>query len=49
MNELVGLACNMPFTFAERFTIYLQVHTFKSPAYTVLLDYSFDTFVVIEL
>ncbi|KNZ82353.1 hypothetical protein J132_00168, partial [Termitomyces sp. J132] len=43
VNELVGLACNVPFTFAEAFTMYLQVHIFEKPAYTVLLGRPFDT------
>ena len=43
VNESVGLACNVPFTFAKGFTIYLQVHIFEKPAYTVLLGRPFDT------
>ncbi|KAG6892959.1 hypothetical protein C0992_011719, partial [Termitomyces sp. T32_za158] len=43
VNESVGLARNVPFTFAEGFTIYLQVHIFEQPAYTVLLGRPFDT------
>ncbi|KNZ75578.1 hypothetical protein J132_02519, partial [Termitomyces sp. J132] len=43
VNESVGLACNVPFTFAEGFTMYLQVHIFEKPAYTVLLGRPFDT------
>ncbi|KNZ78261.1 hypothetical protein J132_01240, partial [Termitomyces sp. J132] len=43
VNESVGLACNVPFTFAEGFTVYLQVHIFEKPAYTVLLGRPFDT------
>ena len=43
VNESVGLACNVSFTFAEGFTIYLQVHIFEKPAYTVLLGRPFDT------
>ena len=42
VNESVGLAQNVPFTFAEGFTIYLQVHIFEKPAYTVLLGRPFD-------
>ena len=43
VNKSVGLAQNVPFTFAEGFTIYLQVHIFEKPAYTVLLGRHFDT------
>ncbi|KNZ72131.1 hypothetical protein J132_04412 [Termitomyces sp. J132] len=43
VNESVGLARNVPFTFAEGFTVYLQVHIFEKPAYTVLLGRPFDT------
>ncbi|KNZ76441.1 hypothetical protein J132_10416, partial [Termitomyces sp. J132] len=43
VNESVGLACNVPFTFAEGFTVYLQVHIFEKPAYTILLGRPFDT------
>ncbi|KNZ76603.1 hypothetical protein J132_09347 [Termitomyces sp. J132] len=43
VNTSVGLAKNVPFTFAEGFTIYLQVHIFVKPAYTVLLGCPFDT------
>ena len=43
VNESVGLACNVSFTFAERSTIYLQVHIFQKPAYTVLLGRPFYT------
>ncbi|KNZ79185.1 hypothetical protein J132_11181 [Termitomyces sp. J132] len=43
VNTSVGLAKNVPFTFAEGFTIYLQVHIFVKPAYTVLLGHPFDT------
>ncbi|KNZ72639.1 hypothetical protein J132_02232 [Termitomyces sp. J132] len=42
-NTSVGLAKNVPFTFAEGFTIYLQVHIFVKPAYTVLLGCPFNT------
>ncbi|KNZ74504.1 hypothetical protein J132_06458, partial [Termitomyces sp. J132] len=43
VNESVGLAHNVPFIFAEGFTVYLQVHIFEKPAYTVLLGRPFDT------
>ncbi|KNZ81653.1 hypothetical protein J132_11006 [Termitomyces sp. J132] len=43
VNTSVGLAKNVPFTFAKGFTIYLQVHIFVKPAYTVLLGCPFDT------
>ncbi|KNZ82328.1 hypothetical protein J132_00143, partial [Termitomyces sp. J132] len=43
VDTSVGLAKNVPFTFAEGFTIYLQVHIFVKPAYTVLLCCPFDT------
>ena len=43
VNESLGLAKNIPFKFAEGFTIYLQVHIFERPAYTVLLGRPFDT------
>ncbi|KNZ73144.1 hypothetical protein J132_00979 [Termitomyces sp. J132] len=43
VNTSVGLAKNVPFTFAEGFTLYLQVHIFVEPAYTVLLGCPFDT------
>ncbi|KNZ75566.1 hypothetical protein J132_02507 [Termitomyces sp. J132] len=42
VNGSVGLAHNVPFTFAEGFTVYLQVHIFEKPAYTVLLGRPFD-------
>ncbi|KNZ74272.1 hypothetical protein J132_07434 [Termitomyces sp. J132] len=43
VNTPVGLAKNVLFTFAEGFIIYLQVHIFVKPAYTVLLGHPFDT------
>ncbi|KNZ77648.1 hypothetical protein J132_04683 [Termitomyces sp. J132] len=43
VNESLGMAKNVPFKFAEGFTIYLQVHIFEKPAYTVLLGRPFDT------
>ncbi|KNZ82104.1 hypothetical protein J132_08287 [Termitomyces sp. J132] len=43
VNESLGMAKNVPFKFAEGFTIYLQVHIFEKPAYTVLLRRPFDT------
>ena len=38
VNESLGLAKNVPFKFAEGFTIYLQVHIFEHPTYTVLWE-----------
>ncbi|KAG6821951.1 hypothetical protein H0H92_015931 [Tricholoma furcatifolium] len=43
VNESVGLAKNVPFKFADGFTIYLQVHIFDKPAYPILLGRPFDT------
>ncbi|KNZ77906.1 hypothetical protein J132_03182 [Termitomyces sp. J132] len=43
VDTSVGLAKNVLFTFAEGFTIYLQVHIFVKPAYTVWLGWPFDT------
>ncbi|KNZ72094.1 hypothetical protein J132_04375 [Termitomyces sp. J132] len=45
VNESVGLAHNVPFTFVEGFTVYLQVHIFEKPAYTILLGRPFDTLI----
>ncbi|KNZ72139.1 hypothetical protein J132_04420 [Termitomyces sp. J132] len=49
VNTSVGLAKNVPFTFAEGFTIYLQVHIFVKPAYTVLLGCPLDTLTEINI
>ncbi|KAG6895071.1 hypothetical protein C0992_003261 [Termitomyces sp. T32_za158] len=43
VNESVGLARNVPFKFVEGFTVFLQVHVFTKPVYTVLLGRPFDT------
>ncbi|KNZ72449.1 hypothetical protein J132_02960, partial [Termitomyces sp. J132] len=42
-SQIVCMGKNVPFTFAEGFTIYLQVHIFVKPAYTVFLGHPFDT------
>ncbi|KNZ82261.1 hypothetical protein J132_03775 [Termitomyces sp. J132] len=39
VDTSIGLAKNVPFTFAEGFIIYLQVHIFVKLAYTVLLGW----------
>ncbi|KNZ74426.1 hypothetical protein J132_06938 [Termitomyces sp. J132] len=43
VNESLGMAKNVPFKFAEGFTIYLQVHILEKPAYIVLLGRPIDT------
>ncbi|KAG6914054.1 hypothetical protein DXG01_002739 [Tephrocybe rancida] len=43
VNESAGLARNVPFTFTDGFTVYLQVHIFVKPAYSILLGRPFDT------